>query len=227
MFVDMFIDSPSRMKDENPSILDECPPRASEPGVGRGAALHLCFAHGRRVSAESCADPEEGFCAWHGRGRSCNFCHGRDRSNAKCPSCRSEGIHAAKVGTRFEALEPIRQGVKARFGAYGRGVAKGLSIRHDSGSQDTSDAFQVELRFLGAESSPSFVRSPEGNGCAERFIRTLKARLLWGRTFATVEQLRRALLQRAPGYNEHWLLECHNFLSPSQARRELLQKQAP
>ena len=49
------------------------------------------------------------------------------------PGC--VGIHAAKVGTRFEVLEPIHQGVKARFGAYGRGVAAGLSIRHDNGSQ--------------------------------------------------------------------------------------------
>jgi putative transposase len=145
-----------------------------------------------------------------------------DHGTAECV-----GIHAAKVGTRFEALEPIRQGVKARFGAYGRGVATGLSIRHDNGSQYTSDAFQDELRYLGAASSPSFVRSPEGNGCAERFIRTLKEQLLWVRTFATVEELRRALLEWAHRYNEHWLLERHNFLSPSQARRELMQsKQA-
>ncbi|CAM4480530.1 hypothetical protein MYXA107069_17910 [Myxococcus xanthus] len=81
------------------------------------------------------------------------------------------GIHAAKVGSRFEALEPIRRGIKARFGAYGQGVASGLAIRHDNGSQYTSDVFQNELRFLGANSSPSFIRSPEGNGCAERFIR--------------------------------------------------------
>ncbi|RKH63770.1 IS3 family transposase [Corallococcus llansteffanensis] len=136
------------------------------------------------------------------------------------------GIHAAKVGNRFGALDPIRQGIKARFGAYRHGVATGLSIRHDNGSQYTSDVFQDELRFLGAESSPSFVRSPEGNGCAERFIRTRKEQLLWVRTFATVEGLRRALLEWAPQYNEHWLPERHHFLSPSQARRELMQKQA-
>ena len=29
------------------------------------------------------------------------------------------GIHAARRGTRFEALEPLRQGVRAPFGAYG------------------------------------------------------------------------------------------------------------
>lgn len=145
-----------------------------------------------------------------------------DHATAECV-----GIHAAKVGTRFEALEPIRQGVKARFGGYGRGVASGLSIRHDNGSQYTSDVFQSELRFLGAQSSPSFVRSPEGNGCAERFIRTLKEQLLWVRTFSTVEALRQALLEWAHRYNEHWLLERHHFRSPSQARRALMQsKQA-
>jgi len=31
------------------------------------------------------------------------------------------------------------------------------------------------------------VREPEGNGCAERFIRTLKENLLWVRRFETVE----------------------------------------
>jgi hypothetical protein len=42
-----------------------------------------------------------------------------------------------------------------------------------------SDDFQAELAFLGMASSPSFVREPEGNGVAERFIRTLKENLLW------------------------------------------------
>ncbi len=48
--------------------------------------------------------------------------------------------------------------------------------------------------FLGITSSRAFVRAPEGNGCAERFIRTLKEQVPWVRTFATVEELRQALL---------------------------------
>jgi hypothetical protein len=32
-----------------------------------------------------------------------------------------------------------------------------------------SDDFQKELRFLGIESSPAFVRQPEGNGCIDDF----------------------------------------------------------
>jgi transposase InsO family protein len=43
-------------------------------------------------------------------------------------------------------------------------------VRHDHGSQYTSHHFQTEIAFLGIESSPAFVRAPEGNGCAERFI---------------------------------------------------------
>lgn len=86
--------------------------------------------------------------------------------------CTAEGvgIHAAKIGNRFEALEPIRQGVSEHFGSYEESIAVGLKLRHDHGSQYMSDDFQAELKFLGIESSPAFVRAPEGNGCAERFI---------------------------------------------------------
>ena len=43
------------------------------------------------------------------------------------------GIHAARPGTRFEALEPFRQGLRAHHGGYGPGVAAGLSLRHNHG----------------------------------------------------------------------------------------------
>jgi putative transposase len=108
-------------------------------------------------------------------------------------SAEGVGIHAAKQGTRFEALEPIRQGVRTACGAFAHDVARGLVLRHDYGSQYMSHGFQEELRFLGIASSPAFVREPEGNGCAERFIRTLKEKLLWLQTFETVEELRLAL----------------------------------
>ena len=38
-----------------------------------------------------------------------------------------------------------------------------------------------------------WIREPEGNGCAERFIRVLKENLLWVRRFDTLEELRLAL----------------------------------
>jgi transposase InsO family protein len=138
-----------------------------------------------------------------------------DHCTAECV-----GIHAAKPGTRYEALEPVHQGVKARFGAIGADVAKGLALRHDNGSQYVSDAFQDQLAFLGIESSPSFVRAPEGNGCAERFIRTLKEQLLWLRPFKDVEELRLALLAWKDRYNRSWLIERHGHVSPEQRRKQ-------
>ncbi len=144
-----------------------------------------------------------------------------DHCSAECV-----GIHAAARATRFEALEPIRQGVRQCFGRFAAGAARGLALRHDHGSQYMSDAFQNELTFLGIESSPAFVRAPEGNGCAERFIRTLKENLLWVRHFETIEQLRHALLAFRDAYNATWLIERHGFVTPAALRRRQLQPAA-
>lgn len=43
-------------------------------------------------------------------------------------------------------LEPIRQGVRERFGAVHRDITTGLSIRHDHGSRYMSHDFQTEIR---------------------------------------------------------------------------------
>lgn len=136
-------------------------------------------------------------------------------------SCECVGIHAAKRGTRFEALEPLRQGVKDQFGAFGKQVAVGLALRHDHGSQFISYDFQSELKFLGIKSSPAYVREPQGNGCAERFVRTLKENLLWLQSFETVEQLREALTAFRRTYNENWILARHGYKTPNQVRAEL------
>ena len=134
------------------------------------------------------------------------------------------GIHAAKYGTRFEALEPIRQGVRHSFGTFGPAVAEGLTLRHDNGSQYVSSVFQEEVSFLGIRSSPSFVREPQGNGIAERFVRTLKENLLWARRFDTVEELRLALLEFKETYNREWIIGRHGYKTPAAVRA--IQKEA-
>ena len=128
------------------------------------------------------------------------------------------GIHAAKRGTRFEALEALRQGVVDHFGCLKDKVAARLKLRHDHGSQFISNDYQKELHFLGIESSPSFVREPQGNGIAERFVRTLKENLLWVETFDTVEELRLALHRFKDYYNRHWMIGRHAYKTPDQVR---------
>jgi putative transposase len=140
-----------------------------------------------------------------------------DHCSAECV-----GIHAHARATRFEALELIRQGVRRYFGGFAEGIAHGLAVRHDHGSQYMSENFQNEIAFLGIESSPAFVRAPEGNGCAERFIRTLKENLLWVKHFETIEELRQALLAFRDTYNAIWLIERQGFISPAKFRQDQL-----
>jgi transposase InsO family protein len=73
--------------------------------------------------------------------------------------------------------------------------------------------------FLGIASSPAFAREPEGNGCVERFIRTLKENLLWVRRFDTIEELRQALQAFKDTYNRTWIVERHAYQTPAPDRR--------
>ena len=140
-----------------------------------------------------------------------------DHCTAECV-----GIHVVKRATRFEALEPIRQAVRERFGAFSQGCATGLRLRHDHGSVYISDDFQTEIKFIGIEPSPAFVRQPEGNGCIERFFRTLKEQLLWIRRFRDIDELRAALIDFRNCYNHHWILQRLNYRTPVQARHDYL-----
>ena len=136
------------------------------------------------------------------------------------------GLHASASGSRLEALEPLRQGVRHSFGRFEQGVATGLALRHDHGPQYISADFQAELRFLGIRSSPAFIAEPECNGVAERFVRTLKEQLLWIRAFDTIEELRSALSVFKDEYNEAWLVAKHGHRTPNQVRSQLTQPAA-
>ena len=87
-----------------------------------------------------------------------------------------------------------------------------------------SHDFPNEIVWLGAKSSPSFFRSPEGNGCAERFIRTLKENLLRVRTFTSMDDLQAAVQKVKGEHNEHWLIQRHGHRSPNHFRRSAMDK---
>lgn len=93
-----------------------------------------------------------------------------------------------------------------------------ITLRHDHGSTYISADFQRVIRFLGMTSSRAFVRLPEGNGVAERAIRTPKEQLFWIRHFATVDELLLALAGFAALHNASWLRERHGHRTPDQIR---------
>ncbi|MCS7042114.1 MAG: integrase core domain-containing protein [Bryobacteraceae bacterium] len=96
----------------------------------------------------------------------------------------------------------MRQAVREPFGGFCEGIASGVKLRHEYGSRLLSGDFQREIRFLGPESSPAFVPAPEGNGCIERFFRTLKEQSLWVRHIDALKELADALEEFRQRYNE-------------------------
>jgi len=85
-----------------------------------------------------------------------------------------------------------------------------------------ADDFQKEPCCPGITNSPACVRTPEGNGCAERFMRTLTENLLWARLFDSVEDLRMALFEFREICTTPWLIERHRFRTTSAVRHRQL-----
>lgn len=129
------------------------------------------------------------------------------------------GWHVCKIGDRFAALEPVTKAIKSKYGSLEKGIAKGLKLRIDNGSQYTSDYFLQQVAYWGIQSSFGLVRQPETNGVAERFNRTLKEQVIKGRVFKNVDEVREAVGQFVEVYNEQWLVAKRDYQSPLEARR--------
>src|SRR4051812_11052980 len=130
------------------------------------------------------------------------------------------GWHVAEKADRFAAAPALDLAIHTACGAVRADAARGLLLRPDHGSAFMSDPFQNQIAFLGLTPSFAFVRQPETNGVAERFIRTLKEQVVWGRIFRNAEEVRAAVRAFVARSNEHWLLEKNASRSPAQTRRE-------
>ena len=77
-------------------------------------------------------------------------------------------MSGSRRGARSTAIDGGRpsdarthaEGAVRRFGGLDADSAEGLVLRHDNGSNYAAADFQREIRFIGIESSPSFVRQP-------------------------------------------------------------------
>ena len=135
--------------------------------------------------------------------------------NAECV-----GWHVSKHGDRFAALQPVSMGIKTRFGSVGSAAARGLVLRMDHGTQYLSEHFQNQIKFWGITPSFAFVAEPQTNGVTERFNRTLKEQVIYGRQYRTIEEVRSAIADFVDRYNQTWLVEKLGFRSPRQAFEE-------
>jgi putative transposase len=125
--------------------------------------------------------------------------------------------HVAKVGDRFAALQPVYEAVIDRFGHLDADVARGLSLRHDWGPQYRSGHFLGSIAWLGITDDAAFLGEPETNGCAERWIRTLKEQCWWTELHDTIDQLRQAVSGFVDRYSTSWLIQRHGHQTPKEA----------
>lgn len=131
-----------------------------------------------------------------------------------------KSFHVCKKFDRYAALEPLREAVKNEFGSLEKGICQNMDIalRSDHGSQFDSCTYQGELKFLGLNYSPAFVRSPECNGIIERFHRTLNEQIFKQEYFENLEEAKKALNQFIERYNQDWILHRLGLRSPLEYR---------
>jgi putative transposase len=125
--------------------------------------------------------------------------------------------HVAKTGDRFAALQPVYDAVIDRWGRLDADVARGLALRHDWGPQYRSGHFLGSLSWLGIADDAAFLGEPETNGCAERWIRTLKEQCLWAELHDTIDELRQAVTGFVQSYNTQWLIGRLGHRTPKEA----------
>jgi transposase InsO family protein len=135
------------------------------------------------------------------------------------------GHHVSTDGSRFSALEPISQAVTARFGAVGADAARGVSVRADHGPQYIARHFTQQVKHWGMAMSYAFRHQPECNGVVERFFRTLKEQVIFGRIFRSAAEVKAAITEFVVRYNGLWRLERLGYQSPLDYGAQYLERQ--
>lgn len=74
--------------------------------------------------------------------------------------------------------------------------------------------------------SYAFIEQPQTNGVAERFFRTLKEQVIFGRTFKNADEVRQAVAPFIESYNRSWRLERLGYMSPLEYRQAYLTRMA-
>ena len=136
------------------------------------------------------------------------------------------GWHVAKVGDRWAALEPIRQGVRQTHGGYAPKIALGPGVAHGpraavhgapvpGGVALARDPAHAELCGRAREQRDHGALDPDAEG-----------RMLYLHDFATLEEARQVISEFVERYNRAWLLERHSYRTPAEVRRPVTRQAA-
>jgi hypothetical protein len=71
------------------------------------------------------------------------------------------------------------------------------------------------------------VAEPETKGVIKRLFRTRKEKIIHGRVFQTIGEVRRAVRDFAARYNAEWLVEKDGYLSPLDAPTKRMDARRP
>ena len=77
----------------------------------------------------------------------------------------------------------------------------------DHRSQYLSDHFLNQVRYWGIRPSFGLLEEPETTGVVERWNRTLKEQVVYGRVFRNLADVRAAVAEFVERYNRCWRLE--------------------
>ena len=103
----------------------------------------------------------------------------------------------ARAKTAERALEAA---LLKRFG-YTRGAPAGMQIRHDNGLVFGSRLFRAVVKDYGLKQEFITPYTPEQNGLAERFIRSLKEECVWQHNFQSIDHARSVIARWIAWYN--------------------------
>lgn len=117
--------------------------------------------------------------------------------------------------------------VQQQFGHLGKDAARGIKLCHDHGSCFLADEFDRQVKAWGLTPSYALVGQPETNGVIERFFKTLKEQVVYGRIFQNIEEVRTAVRDFIARYNAEWLIEKNGYLSPHAMRQKWNLDQTP
>lgn len=123
------------------------------------------------------------------------------------------------VDSHRRALDALSMAVQQQLGHLGKDAALGIRLRHNHGPCFIADEFQKQTKASGLTPNYAFVGQPETNGVIERFFKTLKEQLVYGRMFQNIEEVRTAVRDFIARYSAEWLIEKNGYLSPRAMRQ--------